>query len=616
MDKKTGRKIGKIVNMGIGAVLFFLMPVVSYLLFESVTGNLGQVSRPAAVWNILWMLVLYLLAFGVCGSNRVAAPIVSVGLYVLSLAEAFVVEFRGNPIMPWDIFAFGTAMSVAENYSFALSEEMRQAGTVVAAVNLLLLFFPVRVKGWKKRLAAAAVSAGFCLGYGRVFYGSIVPGQGLQINMWAVESSYQNYGYVLATALSLQYTVRKPPYGYSHARLEQLQRQTEDAEDGAGKGRGDSEGGIQPVNIICIMNESLADLSVAGEFTTNRDYFSFLHHLTENTVKGSLCVPVFGAMTSNTEFEFLTGDSMAMFPANTTAYQFYVHPGMNSLVSTLKAQGYTTVAMHPYPPENWNRDKCYASFGFDKFLSWDDFQGTEVLRNYVSDRGNYGKIIEQVEDKTNPEDRLFVFNVTMQNHGGYEGEYENFVQEIYLTGKYRGKYPKADHYLSLMKKSDEAFGELVDYFRDCPQPTMLVLFGDHQPGIEDEFYDEIAGKPSWEMEAPKHLIWYQTPFVIWTNYPQQEKDLGKLGTVFLSSHVLELANLRMSPYQKFLLGLSGALPVIHPIGCYAQDGTYYSWEEAESEQCPYRAMVLDYEAMAYNHSLDSHKAEGLFSVGE
>ena len=101
-----------------------------------------------------------------------------------------------------------------------------------------------------------------------------------------------------------------------------------------------------------------------------------------------------------------------------------------------------------------------------------------------------------MEAKENPEDKLFIFNVTMQNHGGYEGTYDNFEQEVWLTGEYEGKYPKTDQYLSLMKRSDQAFQYLVEYFSLTDQPTMIVMFGDHQPSVEDEFYDDIAGMPS------------------------------------------------------------------------------------------------------------------------
>ena len=167
-----------------------------------------------------------------------------------------------------------------------------------------------------------------------------------------------------------------------------------------------------------------------------------------------------------------------------------------------------------------------------------------------------------------------------------------------------------------MKKSDEAFCWLLQYFRDYHEPTMIVMFGDHQPSVEDEFYDEIAGRPSAQVETEAHLMWYQTPFIIWTNYEQSSQDMGKLGAVYLSSHVLERANLNMTPYNRFLLEMSEKLPVVHPIGCYDWEGYYYSWEEAESALCPYQGMVMDYEIMAYNHSMDSKKADGLFRISE
>ena len=122
--------------------------------------------------------------------------------------------------------------------------------------------------------------------------------------------------------------------------------------------------------------------------------------------------------------------------------------------------------------------------------------------------------------------------MTMQNHGGYEETYDNFAQEVHLTGEMEGKYPKTDQYLSLMKKSDEALEYLLDYFSQCEEPTMIVVFGDHQPSVEDEFYDEIAGVPSSQVPTPERLMWYETPFIIWTNYEQPSQDLGRLGAVY------------------------------------------------------------------------------------
>lgn len=171
---------------------------------------------------------------------------------------------------------------------------------------------------------------------------------------------------------------------------------------------------------------------------------------------------VFGGGTSNTEYEVLTGHSMALLPYVISAYQAYCRPEEYGMASTLKAQGYTAVAMHPNISGNWNRKNVYQYMGFDEFISSGGFQEAERLRNYVSDLGDYQRLIERYEEKE-PGEKLFVFNVTMQNHGGYEEAFPDFRQEIQAGGDVAG-YEQADRYLSLMKKSDEAFAYLLDYF--------------------------------------------------------------------------------------------------------------------------------------------------------
>ena len=637
MTKENKIKIIKYIWYIVGTVSLLMAPVVSYFMFEYVTGNLDTVPYYMAVLNIGWIYVLYLALFAVTGRTRIAVPAVSCVLYVISLAETFVVAFRSRPIMLWDVMAFRTAMTVSGNYEFFITRQMKTAFVLLLLMNVFLWFTPRRVRGWKLRLAVGGGIAASIAGYGAWFFAVLVPSWGLGINMWAINGTYQEYGYVLSTAVSLQYVVKKPPQGYSNARLKEIYNRLEEsiyAEAGNGQAypvksqaypespenpenpenRPEEGQPVTPVNLICIMNESLAELKTAGDFTTNTEYFPFMDSLEENTVRGSLCVPVFGSMTSNTEFEFLTGDSMALLPANSIAYQFNVKPDTYSMVSTLKDQGYYSVAMHPYPGENWNRVECYQNMGFDAFLDQEFYEGSEELRNYVSDEADYQKLIQVVEAKENPEDKLFIFNVTMQNHGGYEGTYDNFEQEVWLTGEYEGKYPKTDQYLSLMKRSDQAFQYLVEYFSRIDEPTMIVMFGDHQPSVEDEFYDDIAGMPSSEVPAQEHLMWYETPFIIWTNYSMPSEDMGRLGAVYLSSEVLWRANLEMTPYNRFLLAMKEDLPVVHFLGCYDREGTYYYWAKAESERCPYQDTVLDYEALVYNHSLDRKKFKELFVI--
>ena len=598
-------------------VLFLLSPVFSYVMFEFVTGYFATVLPKNAVLNIVWMFVLYLLIFGISGSTRISIPVSSVILYGISLAETFVVSFRSRPIMMGDVLAVKTAMTVAGNYNYTPTLMMIICGLLLIMWNVLAQFVFVRVRGRKKRITVFGASTGAAAVFIGCFYSFMIPGLSLEVNLWDPMTSYAENGYILSSAISIKYLVKKAPHGYSKAKIQEIygkyagSEKERNEETVAAVESGDA---IQPTNIICIMNESLSDLAVDGDFTTNIDYFPFLNNLTENTVKGKLCMPVFGAMTSNSEFEFLVGDSMYMMPRGSVAYQFYVNPGVRSMVSTVQDQGYTAVAMHPYPAENWNRRICYKNMGFNEFLDISAYEGRDELRNYISDLSDFKVITEYVEKKVNPDDKLFLFNVTMQNHGGYATPYANFDQEVWLTGDMEGKYPEADMYLSLVKKSDEAFEWLVNYFSQCDQPTMIVMFGDHQPGIEDEFFDEAMGVESTKVPNEQKMVWYETPFVIWTNYDQPSEDMGRLGAIYLSSYVLKRANLSLTPYNEFLLQLSEKLPIIHHLGIWESDGTYHSWEDAESGDYDWKEQLLEYEKLVYNHSLDPKTVNEMFSI--
>ena len=134
------------------------------------------------------------------------------------------------------------------------------------------------------------------------------------------------------------------------------------------------------------MNESFADLKSIGDFETNEDYMPFIHSLAEaeNTISGDLLVSTFGGGTATTEFEVLTGDTMAFLPFGCSPYQMYVKSETPGLVSGLEAQGYQTVSLHPYLATSWNRQQVYERLGFDRQLYETDFSDDAArLRGYI-----------------------------------------------------------------------------------------------------------------------------------------------------------------------------------------------------------------------------------------
>lgn len=183
----------------------------------------------------------------------------------------------------------------------------------------------------------------------------------------------------------------------------------------------------------------------------------------------------------------------------------------------LKGQGYKgNLALHPYLASGWNRVQVYDYMGFDHFYSETDFKNPKMFRKYISDKSDFKKIEELYENRTEKEEPFYLFNVTMQNHGGFDKTYTNFHNDIQITDSHKNE--QAEQYLSLVKKTDNAFKQLTNYFSKVKEPTIIVMFGDHQPAVQSSFYDSLFGKNAGSLTNEELMNKYRTPFIIWANY--------------------------------------------------------------------------------------------------
>ena len=124
-------------------------------------------------------------------------------------------------------------------------------------------------------------------------------------------------------------------------------------------------------NIIAIMNESWADFESFGNLSLSESVTDFIDSL-GNCIRGHCYTSVFGAGTSASEFEFLTGNSMAFLPSGSIPYQQYILEPSSSLASLLKENGYRTLAFHPGERTSWQRNQAYPLLGFDRFKCVED----------------------------------------------------------------------------------------------------------------------------------------------------------------------------------------------------------------------------------------------------
>lgn len=552
--------------------------------------------------NLIIISIIVLIIFAITNSFKASIIGINIISVVFGLVYYYVIKFRGTAVLAVDIFSATTAANVAGNYNYRMSYRcyLFVILTYVLSIYVLKLDRHNLFNG-KKRLisvgiAILAVVCGFSL-----FIQSSRFDNSLKIKMFKPQESYRKYGDYLTFTHSIRYIKGHKPEGYSEDKVEQISAQYPGI-----KGNGKNP------NIIMIMNEALADFSSISDIETNEDYMPFIHGLTENTVKGDLFVSIFGGGTSKTEYEALTSNSMAFMPKGSTPYVTYINRKTSSLATTLRAQGYGgMVAMHPYKGSGYKRNKVYPFLGFDKFYDLPEFNNAKVIRNHVSDEGNFDKIIEVYEQNRKKDKKpFFLFDVTMQNHSSYDRKWDNLSDDISTIKDYGDD---VNIYLNLVKASDDAFKKLVEYFSNVDEPTMIIMFGDHQPKLNNHFYENVEKGFSLGDEY-KMFEKYNTPFVIWANYDIEEQTDVKISANYMGTMVDELAGNSMSGYQQMVNEIRKDIPIITAGGYIGADGKYYHTFDKSS---PYYDKIMDYCYSEYNNVFDKkHLVDEFFKIND
>lgn len=605
-------------------LFLIIIPVLNFWLLEWFSHNPFQTMKPYVQWMnvaLFWFSALFL--FGLTGRVSRALGIQTAFCAVYGLANYFVLEFRGAPIQPWDILSIGTAASVADNYEYRLDKD-----ALTALIGLLVLlaaeFFlradfygPLKSRRALKKEAAAGsapkadtpertpakrrrviivrtalclVTGLLCFGYTKMLHNEDFVQKKLRLydKLFTPTTIQFKNGTVTAFLMELQYMSVEKPSGYNEKDAREALASYETAGTPA-----------NTPNIIVVMNEAFSDPAVLGEFTTNEDYMPFVHSLlrgAEDTVSGLLNVSVKGGNTANTEFEYLTGNSMAFLPYGSIPYQQYIKNETPSMASWLSGFGYRTVAMHPYRAAGWDRNKVYPLMGFDEMYFEEFYKDSEVIRKYVSDEADYEKIIQIYEQKE-PGEPLFLFNVTMQNHSSYNdwADYDNFSPDITVDGS---DSEVLSAYLSLMKLSDQATERLVDYFAKEEEDTVIVFFGDHQP--TDSVVNPVLklnGTSSSSLSTEEEALRYQVPFFIWANYDIEEESGLNISANYLASRTLDAAGLPKPGYFSFLSELEKQAPVISANHVSLSDGTFSSVDDQDE-------LLREYKTFQYHQLFD------------
>ena len=330
--------VGDDKKVFLSRVLFLLGPLVALFQVELLneTNPYLNLEPDEFIMNMVWYAIAFFISWLIFGRRRRAAVAACCFFEVIGIINHYVLEFRGRILFPHDIAAIRTAVNVVDEYDFTPDKYIWGTLALMLLYFLVLKLFavpqPERSYFKKKTITwiMGALSAAYIVAF---FFTGWLPAAGIKTQQWRTQSN----GFVLNFTIALRYSRVDKPDNYSEETItDQAQEVTSTHTDenpemnlqqdtflkkGTGKtGQTSSStvsSGVQPTNLICIMDESFADMSIYDRLQVNEEVIPFFKSLKNNTVKGWMYSPVTGGGTANVEYEFLTGNSSAFLPSGT-----------------------------------------------------------------------------------------------------------------------------------------------------------------------------------------------------------------------------------------------------------------------------------------------------------
>lgn len=630
-------------SIALDAVLVIAATLIADIALE-LPSNIAVWDMKPVPFLIDMVIALGLVAvpFLVSSGRTLASKIMCVVLFAIGLAEYAVLQFKNLPIQPGDLFALGTAAAVGANTTSGYTLTVGTGcmyGIAALTVSIILVSLTSRDR---KRIIEANGEQAACsiwvadgenqdgiakraIGYRIIgwvllalFIGQFtIPyanGLGISVYTWKPIPSYQDNGFLSSFVSTAQLMIPQKPKGYSKKTADKMVKELAseydetNGEGSAAKAASDQYSQQKP-NIVVVMNETFSDLSIYDSIkSAGYDGPQYLKSLYQDSIlHGTLQVSAMGGGTCNSEFETLTGNSMAFIGSGVYPYETY-NMNIDNLVSQLKEQGYDTHAIHPAAGSNWNRDGVYSAFGFDTFDDEATFTGATRFRNRIDDASTYSKTLEYLNGSDTPQ---FIFDVTLMGHSGYETGLVPEDKQVNCTvdGLDEKNQNKLNEYLATVNEEDAQLKTLIDGIKKSKKSTIVLFFGDHQPALSEAIGGESDDIVQTEMQ-------WQTCYTMWANYDVAGSVKGTeldTSTSYLSALLCHEAGIPMTDRQKAAYLLMDDVPKINVVGAYLAKNSKHDgeWENVDAAVVNSESMEkLSY--LQYRNLFDT--GQGIFST--
>lgn len=520
--------------------------------------------------NILPFVLLSLVFFCLCNRAWAAFGITGILCLGASWAQYWKLIARSSPIYAEDLLILSEAVQMSGEYIRITWQIVVSAVLVILGTVVLILCFPGRFSGWRRRagLLAATVALGSWL-YPNVYtsqqvYDSMKLWPAL--NPWFQVDQYISRGGIYPFLYSIQSVGHPQPEGYTPEAARELL--TPYAEDPIPED--------QQASVIFVMCEAFVDLSTLTDAITGEDPYESYHALQAESYTGRLITNYFAGNTIDTERRVLTGSNLlSNFRHSTWSYARY-----------FESQGYSVNGAHAGYGPFYDRRAVNANLGISDLRFFDGY-----YENYLEDIPKDEFFLPEVAQycaNRMADGPVFSYNVTYQNHGPYDTDVAWFTREYVPRGSLtEADYNIINNYLMGIEETGDRLLDMADFFRESDKPVVLVFFGDHKPWLGEQSSTYRAlGIDIFSDSEEAFRNYYATEYTIWAN-DAAKKTLGReftgtgpdISPAFLMNLVFDRCGWEGPAFQKFTDELMQQASVLHITGKYLVEGRFLSREQ-------------------------------------
>lgn len=530
----------------------------------------------------LAVLVLSLLTRSLFVGNLVVGLVT----VVLAFINFFKVLITSIPLSIGDFSLIGQVGDIAELNREAIRFSRSSIQAVIAGVLWLAVVLfssrPLRLRWYWSLPGAAACALAFFLlfwmGADRAVYAPLGAETSVAMSQTAAN---EQCGVLLGLWRSFyRQTTRELGADYSQEYMDEIAAQVEDYTAGLPAAQEKK----QP-NVLFLLSESFFDITELDGVTFENDPVPQFHALREESVSGTFYTRTLGYGTCNIELEIMTGINTALLSGEDLySMDPDVFSRLPAVPALLRDDGYYTAMVHLFDDSIYHRRDFFPQLGFDDmYFSTDldqiyppaaqaaDYWGylnTRIAGRFYSDDLLTDLLISMFEQRREQSDApVFLYGISMENHSTYtDGKYPDEQLTVApvsdLTGEAEESLVAASQGIS---NASAALGRLVDYFRTVEEPTVIVFYGDHRPGLGlsegGSVYTELGMAPTdtaWSLENYERL--FSTDYLIWSNdpdyLPAPAGSTVDSSCNYLGAQLLELAGVEKPLYWKLISRLS------------------------------------------------------------